>query len=113
MAVARVCLFLQLVVAFAGRDWLAPFQRLQVSAPMVVHVITDTSRHNADLDIAADYMGLGWTVQSEVQPMTFGSTLLLGMDARAVRQQFTWPAGGQAEPQGTLGTCMYTTLECQ
>jgi len=90
-----LCIFLQLAVASASRDWLAPFQRLQVSSPMVVHVVTDPARQKPDLDIAADSMGLGWTVQSQVQPMTFGSTLLLGMDERAARQDFSWPAGGQ------------------
>ncbi|CAE7684618.1 unnamed protein product, partial [Symbiodinium pilosum] len=90
-----LCLFLQFAAASASRDWLGPFQRLQVSSPMVVHVITDPSRQKADLNIAADSMGLGWTVQSEVQPMTFGSTLLLGMDQRAARQDFAWPEGGQ------------------
>mmetsp|Transcript_2915 Transcript_2915/g.6086 ORF Transcript_2915/g.6086 Transcript_2915/m.6086 type:complete len:252 (-) Transcript_2915:407-1162(-) len=95
MVMTVLCIFLQLAVASASRDWLAPFQRLQVSSPMVVHVVTDPARQKPDLDIAADSMGLGWTVQSQVQSMTFGSALLLGMDDRAVRQHFAWPKGGQ------------------
>jgi len=85
----------EFVTSGASRDWLVPFDRLQVSSSMIVTVITDPSRTKPDLDVAADAIGLGWTVQSEVQPMTFGSTLLLGMDSRAARQNFHWPAGGQ------------------
>ena len=95
MAIRALCLLLQLVGVSASRDWLAPFRRLQVSAPMVVHVTTDPSKKHPVLEVAADSMGLGWTVQSQVQVMTFGSTLLLGMDDRAVRQHFAWPKGGQ------------------
>ncbi|OLQ12669.1 hypothetical protein AK812_SmicGene3374 [Symbiodinium microadriaticum] len=91
-----LCVLLQLAaVSASSRDWLAPFRRLQVSAPMVVHVTTDPARKHPVLEVAADAMGLGWTVQSQVQVMTFGSTLLLGTDDRAVRQHFAWPKGGQ------------------
>ena len=92
MAMRVLCVLLQLAaVSASSRDWLAPFRRLQVSAPMVVHVTTDPARKHPVLEVAADAMGLGWTVQSQVQVMTFGSTLLLGMDDRAVRQHFAWP----------------------
>lgn len=94
MVAVAFCL-LQLALVSATRDWLAPFERLQVSSPMVVHVVTDSARLKPVLEVAADSMGLGWTVQSQVQAMTFGSTLLLGMDDRAVRQHFAWPKGGQ------------------
>ncbi|CAE7606501.1 unnamed protein product [Symbiodinium natans] len=95
MVMTALCILLQLAAVAASRDRLPPFQRLQVSSPMVVTVITDPTLHNADLDVAADSTGLGWTVQSQVQPMTFGSTLLLGMDDRATRQHFAWPDGAQ------------------
>jgi len=75
--------------AAASRD-LIKFHRLQVSSPMEVEVITDPSQSHASLDIAADSMGLGWTVKASVEPMTFGRTLLLGMDERAARQGFHW-----------------------
>ena len=95
-AMRALCVLLQLAaVSASSRDWLAPFRRLQVSAPMVVHVTTDPARKHPVLEVAADAMGLGWTVQSQVQVLTFGSTLLLGMDDRAVRQHFAWPKGGQ------------------
>ena len=82
--------------ATAGRD-VIPFTHLQVSSPMTVEVVTDTSQSQVSLDIAADGMGLGWTVKASVEPMTFGRTLLLGMDERAARQGFHWPpSSGQA-----------------
>lgn len=77
--------------ATAGRD-VIPFTHLQVSSPMTVEVVTDTSQNQVSLDIAADGMGLGWTVKASVEPMTFGRTLLLGMDERAARQGFHWPS---------------------
>lgn len=77
--------------ATAGRD-VIPFTHLQVSSPMTVEVVTDTSQSQVSLDIAADGMGLGWTVKASVEPMTFGRTLLLGMDERAARQGFHWPS---------------------
>ncbi|CAJ1358222.1 unnamed protein product [Effrenium voratum] len=80
--------FVSLALA-AARD-LDAFDRLQVSAPMTVDVVTDAATQ-ANVDVAADGLNLGWTVQSTVTPMTFGRTLLLGMDDRARRQGFHWP----------------------
>lgn len=86
-----------IVSATAGRD-VIPFTHLQVSSPMDVEVVTDTSQSQVSLEVAADGMGLGWTVKASVEPMTFGRTLLLGMDERAARQGFHWPssAAGKA-----------------
>ena len=82
--------------ARAGRD-VIPFTQLQVSSPLTVEVVTDTSQSQVSLDIAADGMGLGWSVKASVEPMTFGRTLLLGMDERAARQGLHWPStAGQA-----------------
>lgn len=52
--------------ARAGRD-VIPFTQLQVSSPLTVEVVTDTSQSQVSLDIAADGMGLGWTVKASVE----------------------------------------------
>ncbi|CAK9026508.1 Ribosomal protein L15, partial [Durusdinium trenchii] len=73
MAQSFACLASLVFVAQGARD-LMPFSRLQAS-----------------LAVAADDVGLGWTVRAMVVPMTFGPTLLLGMDDRAARMNFQWP----------------------
>ncbi|CAK9008728.1 unnamed protein product, partial [Durusdinium trenchii] len=90
MAQSFACLASLVFVAQGARD-LMPFSRLQVSSPLSVEVITDPGRSEASLAVAADDVGLGWTVRAMVVPMTFGPTLLLGMDDRAARMNFQWP----------------------
>jgi len=57
---------------------------------MSVKVRTDPDAKSASVSIAADDQALGWTVETTVLQLTFGSTLFLGMDERASRQGFTW-----------------------
>lgn len=83
-------LVLSSVAPLQGNRDVNSFNSLQVSSAMTVEVKTDPKAKAPSVSIAADDQALGWTVNTMVLPLTFGSTLFLGMDGRASRQGFQW-----------------------
>lgn len=83
-------LVLSFIALLQGDRDVDSFNSLQVSSAMTVKVKTDPKVKAPSVSIAADDQALGWTVDTMVLPLTFGSTLFLGMDVRATRQGFKW-----------------------
>jgi len=100
-------LALLLFVAVDGTDprIFARFDHLQVSSPLKVKVTVDKRISLPKLSIKADQQALGWTVDTHLFPATFGSTLFLGMDARAAAQGFSW-SGTSGEAQLTVPSAL-------
>lgn len=89
---ARFLVLPLFVLAVDGTDprIFGRFEHLQVSSPLRVKVTVDENIPMPKLSIKADQQALGWTVDTNLFPATFGPTLFLGMDARAAAQGFSW-----------------------